>query len=166
MPTVHHRDAEPRDVPLILRMIRELAEYEALLHAVEADEAALHRTLFAPEPKVFAMIVECDGEPAGFALYYYTYSTFQGKHGIYIEDLYIRPAWRNQGLGKGVFRCLADKACREDFGRIEWSVLDWNSDAIAFYERQGAVAMNEWIRMRLEGEAITALAAPTSDGAV
>jgi len=164
MSTVLCRPAEPGDVPEILAMIRELAAFEGLARTVEADEAALHDALFARDPKVFALIAVCGEEPAGFAACSYTFSTFQGRCGLYLEDLYIRPPWRRHGVGKRIFRELAAVAVREGCGRVAWDVHDWNSDAVAFYERQGAVAMNEMMTMRLEGEALRTLATTAQDG--
>lgn len=128
------------------------------MHEVTATEEAIRHTLFGPSPKAFAVIAECGNAPAGFALCFYNYSTFQGRPGLYIEDLYVSPDFRGRGIGKGFFRVLARKALREGCGRIQWWVLDWNAPTIAFYNSIGARAMDEWTVYRLEGAAIQALA--------
>jgi GNAT superfamily N-acetyltransferase len=152
------RPATPEDAGLILTFIRELAEYEKLLHEVQADEAQLRATLFAPTPKVFARIAEAGGEPVGFALYFFNYSTFLGKHGLYIEDVYVRPAYRGCGYGTELFRDLARIALSEGCGRMEWWVLDWNDPAIAFYRKLGAEPMSDWTVFRLTRDALEPLA--------
>lgn len=158
MPDIIIREAQSRDTLLILQFICELAEYEKLRHEVVADEAALHASLFGASPKVFACIAEVNGEAAGFALFFYNFSTFMGKHGIYLEDLYIRPAFRGAGIGKRLLAYLADKAVKENCGRLEWWVLDWNEPAIDFYGKLGAVPMDEWTVQRVTGEALLKLA--------
>jgi GNAT superfamily N-acetyltransferase len=152
------RPAAPADTPLILGFIRELAEYERLIHEVEASEADLARDLFGPSPRIFCDIAEIGGEPIGFALWFYSYSSFRGRHGIYLEDLFVRPAARGRGAGKALLRRLAQRCVEERLGRLEWAVLDWNAPAIGFYDALGAEAMNEWIVRRLTGEALEALA--------
>lgn len=152
------RDAVLADAPLVLSFIRELAEYEKLSHEVVATEGDIRMTLFGSSPKAFAMIAELEGKPAGFALCFYNYSTFQGKPGIYLEDLYVRPEFRGQGLGKAFFQHLAQRAVREDCGRIQWWVLNWNEPSIEFYKSMKAVPMDEWTVYRLEGRAIHDLA--------
>ena len=152
------REAQPEDAPLVLQFIHELAEYEKLRHEVVADEATLHASLFCAQPKVFALIAEVNGEAAGFALFFYNYSTFLGKHGIYLEDLYILPAFRGAGLGKRLLAYLADKAVKENCGRLEWWVLNWNQPAIDFYGRIGADPMDEWTVQRVTGDALVKLA--------
>ena len=152
------RAAVPADASLIFGLVRELAEYERLSHAVEAREADIARDLFGPEPRVFCDVVEAQGEPIGFALWFYNYSTFKGRHGIYLEDLFVRPAARGSGAGKALLRRLARRCLDEGLGRLEWAVLDWNQPAIGFYDALGAQAMNEWIVRRLTGEALQALA--------
>lgn len=158
------RDAQPEDVRHIFRFICELAEYEKLRHEVVTDEAALQAALFAPSPKVFALIAEHDGAPAGFALYFYNFSTFLGRHGIYLEDLYISPEKRGKGIGKRVLAYLADKTLREGCGRLEWSVLDWNTPALDFYGAIGAAPMDEWTVQRLTGQALADLAQENTQG--
>lgn len=158
MPPVTIRDAQPADSALILQFICELAEYEKLRHEVVADETVLHAALFGESPKVFACIAEIGGEAAGFALFFYNFSTFMGKHGIYLEDLYIRPAFRGAGIGKRLLTYLADKAVKENCGRLEWWVLDWNQPALDFYGKIGAVPMDEWTVQRVTGDALVNLA--------
>lgn len=153
------RSAAPADARLILEFIRDLAEYERLLDTVEATEADIARDLFGPAPRAFCDIAERDGEPVGFALWFYSYSTFRGRHGIYLEDLFVRPPARGSGAGKALLRNLARRCVNEELGRLEWAVLDWNTPAIGFYDSLGAEALNEWTVRRLTGEALTALAA-------
>lgn len=153
------RPASADDVPLIRLLIAELAEYEKLAHAVVATEADLRAQLFGAQPAAEVLIGEVDGEPAGFALFFHTFSTFLGKRGLYLEDLFVRPAFRGAGLGRHLMAALARIALQRDCGRFEWSVLDWNQPAIAFYRRLGATGMDEWTVQRLEGAALHALAA-------
>ncbi len=151
------RPAVAADGPLILSFIRELAEYERLLHEVDATSAMIEVALFGPHPRIFCDIAEWAGEPAGFALWYYTFSTFQGRHGIYLEDLFVRPAYRGRGLGKALLERLAARTRDEKLGRLEWSVLDWNEPSIAFYRSLGAEPVAGWTRYRLAGEPLRAL---------
>jgi GNAT superfamily N-acetyltransferase len=151
------RDALPEDTDLILAYIRELADFERLSHECVVDAGLLRRFLFE-DRRAQAMMAEWDGEPAGFALYFYNFSTFLGRPGIYLEDLFVRPAFRRKGIAKSVFQALASKAVAEECGRFEWSVLDWNENAIAFYRGLGAAAMDEWTAQRLSGEALRRLA--------
>jgi GNAT superfamily N-acetyltransferase len=151
------RAAVRGDVPLILRLIRELAEYEKLLGDVEASEEALERTLFPAAggtPAAHVVIGELDGVPAGFAVYFFNYSTFLAKPGLYLEDLFVRPASRGKGLGKALLLRLARLANELGCGRMEWSVLDWNKPSIEFYQRVGAVPLDDWTIFRLTGEAL------------
>ncbi|MBU3672187.1 MAG: GNAT family N-acetyltransferase [Sinobacteraceae bacterium] len=156
------RCAEAADVPLILALIRELADYEKLLHAVDATEDTLGAALFAESPRVFCDIAEWhDGTTcrvAGFALWFYNFSTFRGRHGIYLEDLYVRPEYRGRGIGKALLVQLAERCVREGLTRLEWSVLDWNEPALRFYESLGALGLREWIPHRVTGEALQTLA--------
>ncbi|NNM71455.1 GNAT family N-acetyltransferase [Enterovirga aerilata] len=156
------RPARPGEAPLVLQLVRELAEYERLLHAVEATGAVLDLALFGPEPRIFCDIVEWSGEPAGFALWYYTFSTFQGRHGIYLEDLFVRPDHRGQGLGKALLERLAARCRDGELGRLEWSVLDWNEPSIGFYRALGAEPVSGWTRYRLAGEPLSQLASEPS----
>ena len=150
------RPAAPADVPAILGFIRELAEYEKLSHAVVATEGALRRHLFGEggRPAAECLIGEIGSAPQGFALYFTSFSTFLARPGIYLEDLYVRPAARGRGLGKALFTRLAALAVERGCGRLEWSVLDWNEPAIGFYRRMGAEPMSEWTVFRLSGEAL------------
>jgi GNAT superfamily N-acetyltransferase len=152
------RDAAPADAPLIVSFIRELAEYERLADAAAATDADIERALFAAQPKVFAMIVEWEGAPCGFALYFFNFSTFAGKHGVYLEDLFVREGHRGKGIGKALLARLARIARENDCARLEWSVLDWNAPSIAFYTSLGAVPMDEWTVYRLTGPALSTLA--------
>jgi diamine N-acetyltransferase len=152
------RPALPDDAALILRLIRDLAVYEKLDHELEATQEGVAASLFGPNPRVFCDIAEWAGEPAGFALWFYNYSTFLGRHGLYLEDLFVEPRFRSHGIGKALLAQLARRCIDERLGRLEWSVLDWNEPAIRFYERQGAVLRKEWIGCRVTGEALRALA--------
>jgi len=154
------RPARHQDAALVCAFIRELAEYERLLLDCVATPEAVAETLFASNPRVFCDIAEVDGEPAGFTLWFYSYSTFQAKHGIYLEDLYVRPQFRGHRLGKALLVQLAKRAVDENCGRFEWSVLDWNTQSIAFYTALGARAVEGWTRFRLDGEALKRMAAP------
>lgn len=149
------RSATAADVPLILAFIRDLAEYEKLSHEVVATEESLHRTLFGSPPAAQVVIAEVDGQPAGFALYFFNYSTFLAKPGLYLEDLFVKPAFRGAGTGKALLLHLAKIANARGCGRMEWSVLDWNEPAIKFYESLGARRMKEWQICRLTGPALT-----------
>jgi GNAT superfamily N-acetyltransferase len=153
------RPACPDDAALVLSLIRDLADYERLAHEVEATEEAIAASLFSPTPRVFCEIAEWQGEPAGFALWFYNYSTFLGRHGIYLEDLFVEPRFRSNGIGQALLAHLARRCVAEKLGRLEWSVLDWNEPAIRFYERQGAVLRREWLSCRVAGAALERLAA-------
>jgi GNAT superfamily N-acetyltransferase len=155
--TLTIRAATLADTATILRFIRDLADYEKLLHEVKATEADLARDLFGPDPKVFCDIAEWNGEPVGFALWFYTFSTFQGRHGIWLEDLYVDPAMRGKGLGKSLLTHLAQRCVREGLGRFEWWVLDWNEPSIDFYKAQGGIMQDEWTKVRVEGDALLRL---------
>lgn len=151
------RDATADDIPLILGFIRGLAEYEKLLADVEATEASLARTLFPAEgaPAALCLLAYADdGVPAGFALYFFNYSTFLGRPGLYLEDIFVLPAYRRQGIGKGLLLRLAKLANERECGRMEWSVLDWNQPAIDFYKSLGAQMLTDWTTCRLTGEAL------------
>ena len=152
------RAATPGDVPLILAFIQELAAYEKLGDKVVATEEGLHRSLFGGRPAAEVLIAEVDGAPAGFALFFHNYSTFLGQSGIYLEDLFVRPAHRHRGIGRALLARLASTALERGCGRLEWAVLDWNEEAIGFYRRLGAVAMEGWTTYRLAGEALVDLA--------
>jgi GNAT superfamily N-acetyltransferase len=152
------RVATAADAPLILQFIRELAEYERMLDEVEATVADVRRDLFGENPRAFCEIAEHDGEAVGFALWFYNYSTFRGRAGIYLEDLFVRPAARGVGAGKALLRRLAKRCVEADLGRLEWAVLNWNTPSIEFYDSLGAAAMTEWTVRRLDGEALANLA--------
>jgi GNAT superfamily N-acetyltransferase len=152
------RPAERADAALIFDFVRKLAEYERLLHAVVATEADVVRDLFGPNPRVFCDLAFWDGAPAGFALWFHNYSTFRGRHGLYLEDLFVEPAYRGRGIGKALLRHLAQRCQAEGFARLEWQVLDWNAPSIAFYKSLGAVAVDDWTVFRLSDEALKKLA--------
>jgi GNAT superfamily N-acetyltransferase len=152
------RPAGPDDAGLILAFIRELAEYEQLSHQVNADEADVRALLFDPNPRAFCDIAEVNDEPVGFAFWFYNVSTFEGRCGLYLEDLYVRPAARGAGAGKALLANLARRCVNEGLPRIQWAVLDWNAASIAFYDRLGATARTEWITRQLAGDALRALA--------
>ena len=158
-PAIVIRPAVREDTGQILAFIRELAEYEKLAHEAAADEAGLAQQLFGPTPRAEVLIAEVDGEAAGFALFFHNFSTFVGKPGLYLKDLFVRPQYRGIGLGKRLMVRLAKIALDRDCGRFEWSVLDWNTPAIDFYRTLGAVGMDEWTGQRVTGDALTALAA-------
>ena len=157
--TVSIRSATPADLPLIAQFIRDLADYEKLAHEVRFDEAKLGEKLFGPRPYAEVLIGEIDGTPQGFALFFHNFSTFEGRPGIYLEDLFVRPEARGSGLGKALLTHLAALCTARDCARLEWSVLDWNAPAIGFYQSLDAKLMDEWTVMRVDGDALTALAA-------
>lgn len=157
--TISIRPATLADLPLIAQLIRDLADYEKLADEVRFDEAVLGQKLFGPRPYAEVVIGELDGVPQGFALFFHNFSTFEGKPGIYLEDLFVRPAARGSGLGKALLAHLAALALERDCARLEWSVLDWNEPAIGFYKRLGAKLMDEWTGMRVEGENLAQLGA-------
>ncbi len=163
-PAIVIRPAVREDAGRILAFIRELAEYEKLAHEAVADEAGLARQLFGPTPRAEVLIAEVDGEAAGFALFFHNFSTFVGKPGLYLEDLFVRPQHRGLGLGKRLMARLAKLAVERDCGRFEWSVLDWNTPAIDFYRSLGAVGMGDWTVQRVVGDALAALAAQDAAG--
>lgn len=152
------RPATPADVPLILRLIRELADYEKLAHEVTATEADLHESLFGPRPIIEVLIAEAEGEAAGYALCFHNYSTFLCKRGLYLEDLFVRPRFRGRGIGKLLLSHLAKLAVDRGCVRFEWAVLDWNEPAIEFYRSLGARPLEDWTVFRLTGEALQKLA--------
>lgn len=156
------RPARPDDVPAIWQLIRDLAEYERSLPEVTATQADLHSSLFGPDPAVFAHVAEHEGEVAGFALWFLNYSTWTGRHGIYLEDLYVRPDLRGTGYGRQLLAELAALCVERGYARLEWWVLDWNKPARGFYEKLGAIRMDEWTVHRLTGAALAALAASRS----
>lgn len=152
------RTAIAADLPLIAQFIRDLAEYERLAHEVRFDEAVLGERLFGPRPYAEVLIGEIDGVPQGFALFFHNFSTFEGKPGIYLEDLFVRPDARGSGLGKALLKRLAALAIERDCARLEWWVLDWNEPAINFYKSLDAKPMDEWTTFRVDGDALNRLA--------
>jgi GNAT superfamily N-acetyltransferase len=152
------RPAVPTDVPLIRDLIGELAEYERLAHEARATDALLHEHLFGARPAAEAVIAEAGGEPAGFALFFTSFSTFEAKPGIWLEDLFVRPAHRRAGIGRALLAHLAALALERGCVRFEWAALDWNEPALAFYRSLDARAMPEWVQHRLDGDALARLA--------
>jgi GNAT superfamily N-acetyltransferase len=150
--------ATERDVPVILEMIRGLAEYEKLADTVEATEDRLRRTLFGEHPSAEVLLAYDGDDCAGFALFFANYSTFLAKPGLYLEDIFVRPPARGKGIGQALLRKLGAMAVERGYGRMEWSVLDWNQPAIGFYQKLGAVPMTEWTTFRMTGDAIGRLA--------
>jgi len=157
------RPATPGDVRLILALIRELAEYEKLAGEVVATETSLLDSLFGKQPPAEVVLAEADGAAAGFALFFTSYSTFLGRPGIYLEDLFVREPFREHGIGRALLTHLAGIAVARGCGRLEWAVLDWNEPAIGFYERLGARPMSDWTTYRLSGDALRALAPQAKD---
>lgn len=158
MSMIEIRPANPEDCSLILRFITELAIYEEAEDAVVATEADIRNTLYARDSTTNAVICEIDNQPVGFAVYFFNYSTWLGKHGLYLEDLYVSPEYRGSGAGKALLKHLAKIAVSKQCGRFEWSVLDWNEPAIKFYQSIGAEPQNEWVAYRLTGKALVDLA--------
>ena len=158
------RPATVADVALVLAFIRDLAEYERLAHEVVATEPLLRETLFGERPGAEVVIAELDGEPVGFALFFHNFSTFLGRPGLYLEDLFVRPAARGHGVGRALLARLAAIAVARGCGRFEWAVLDWNEPAIGFYRRLGAVPLDDWTVQRVTGEALHRLAAEDRTG--
>ncbi|MGL3209927.1 N-acetyltransferase family protein [Bradyrhizobium sp. BR 1433] len=152
------RRARPDEAGLVFSLVRELAEYEKLLHEVHASEADIADALFGANPRLYCDIAEWNGEPAGFAVWFVNFSTFAGRHGIYLEDLFVRPALRGKGIGKALLVHLAKECLGNGWSRLQWAVLDWNAPSIAFYKSLGAELMNEWTICRVSGEALSALA--------
>jgi GNAT superfamily N-acetyltransferase len=150
------RAAEPRDVPAIVGLIAELAEFEQLTHLLQVTPESLQPHLFGPRPVAEAMVAEVGGEVVAFALYFTNFSTFLGQPGLYLEDLYVKPAHRQAGIGKALLRHLGRLAAERGYGRFEWSVLDWNVNAIRFYEKMGATLLPDWRICRVTGEALQA----------
>ncbi len=153
------RPATREDIPTILHFVRELAIYEKAEHEMQSTSAHLERTMFCENPSVFGLICLDGDTPVGFAVYFFNYSTWQGRHGLYLEDLYVSPECRGRGAGKALLQHLAAIAVDKDCGRFEWSVLDWNAPSIAFYDSLGAKPQSEWIRYRMTGQALEDLAA-------
>jgi GNAT superfamily N-acetyltransferase len=159
MNTTTIRSAEPRDVNAIIAMIQELAEFEKLTHLLQATPNKLHQHLFGDKPVIEAVVVESDtAQLLGYALFFTNYSTFLAQPGLYLEDLYVKPSERGRGIGESLLNHLGRLAVQRGYGRFEWSVLDWNVNAIRFYERMGATVMPEWRICRVAGEALQAFA--------
>ena len=156
------RSARREDSALIFALVRELADYEKLTSAVDATPEQIAEALFAPAPPIFCDIGEWDGEPAGFAVWFLNFSTFRGRHGIYLEDIFVRPAFRRRGIGKALLQRLAKHCADQGYARFEWAVLDWNEPSLAFYRSIGAQVLDDWRICRLSGEALRAFA---GDGA-
>ena len=156
--TIRIKPASPADTPIILQLIRELAEFERLLHEVQATEEQLREQLFGARPGAEVVIARMGDEVAGFALFFHNFSTFLAKPGLYLEDLYVRQKFRGQGCGEALLRYLARTALERGCGRLEWSVLDWNVRAIDFYKSLGAVQMDQWTVHRVTGDALVKLA--------
>ena len=156
--TVAVRVARADEAPLIHRLVGELAAYEKLAHEALATVSDIEQALFGPAPRVFCDIAEAGGEPVGFALWFYNFSTFVGRHGLYLEDLYVRPGARGLGAGRALLAGLAQRCIAESLGRLEWSVLDWNAPAIGFYDSLGTDALDGWTTRRLTGEPLARLA--------
>ena len=155
---INIRSAMPSDTRVIYALIRELAVYEKLLDVVDATERMIGDALFGQSPRAFCELAEWDGQVVGFSLWFYNFSTFRGRHGIYLEDLFVRPDFRGKGLGKALIVSLARRCVAEDLARFEWSVLDWNAPSIAFYKALGATMQDDWTGCRVTGEALAALA--------
>lgn len=158
MSAIGIRPATPADVPAIVAFLRELAEYERLSHEVIAGETDFHAALFGERPVVEAVIASVDDQPVGYALFFPNFSTFLGKPGLYLEDLYVRPSARGLGVGRALLVHLARIAVERGWGRFEWAVLDWNEPAIGFYKKMGAELMDDWTICRLTGEPLVKLA--------
>jgi GNAT superfamily N-acetyltransferase len=152
------RPAEPRDVPALIAMVLELAEYENAPEQAIATDADFSRDLFGESPRVHSLVVEVSGEVVAYAFYFLNYSTWLGRHGIYLEDLYVRPAFRGKGYGKALLIRLAQECVEKGYGRLDWSVLDWNTPSRDFYAALGAKGLTEWVPYRAEGDALANLA--------
>ena len=164
-PTVTIRPAVPADADLVFALVSELAAFERLAHEVVSSPARLAEALFAPHPRVFCDVAEWDAEAAGFALWFYDFSTFEGRHGIYLADLCVRPAFRGRAVGKRLLQGLAARCLAENLPRLSWAVLDWNTDAIGFYRAHGADLRTEWTTCRVSGAALRTLGASVPEGA-
>ena len=152
------RDATRQDLPTVLRLVRGLADYEKLAHEAVATEADFDLALFGPQPKIHAILVDMRGKPIALAMWFYNFSTFLGRPGIYVEDVFVEPEHRHRGIGGELFRHLARRAVAENCGRLEWSVLDWNEPSIRFYRALGAKPQDGWTTQRVSGDDLTALA--------
>jgi GNAT superfamily N-acetyltransferase len=164
-PNLQIRFAQPADVPTLFSLIQALADYEQLSHQVTGTTAQLGEHLFGPRPYIEAVLAEVEGEVAGFALFFPNYSTFLTQPGLYLEDLFVLPDFRRQGVGKALLIYLAQLAVKRGYGRFEWSVLDWNASAISFYETMGATVLPDWRICRVTGESLTRLASKAAGSA-
>jgi len=149
------------EIPGLLEMIRELAAFEHLTHTVEATTASLEESLFGPRAVAGALLARQDGEPAGYAIYFFTFSSFVGRRGLWLDDVYVRPNFRRHGLGLGLIQAVARIGVEHHCGRFEWTALDWNRNALDFYQRLGAQAMADWVLLRLDAEGLQRLATPS-----
>jgi len=149
----------PDDVPAVVALVRELADYERALHEVRLTDEQLHDRLFGEAPALYGHVAEVEGNVVGMALWFLNFSTWRGTHGVYLEDLYVQPAHRGTGLGRELLRALAALCVERGYARLEWSVLDWNTPSIEFYQKAGAVPMDEWTVFRLTDEALSSFAA-------
>src|SRR5579885_3037815 len=156
--TLAIRRAQPADAALVFAFICELAEYEKLTHEVDATPDDIAAALFAPQPRLFCDLAEWDGAPAGFAVWFLNFSTFRGRHGLYLEDVFVRPQFRGRGIGKALMQKLARTCVDNGYARFEWAVLDWNAPSIAFYESIGAELKSEWTICRMSGPALSRFA--------
>jgi GNAT superfamily N-acetyltransferase len=152
------RDAKPADAALVYSLVRELADYERLSDEVSATADDIASALFAPQPRLFCDLAEWGGTPAGFAMWFVNFSSFRGRHGIYLEDIFVRPAFRAKGIGKALMRGLAGRCLAQGYGRFEWAVLGWNASAIDFYRNIGANVLDDWRICRLSGDALAQFA--------
>lgn len=145
------------DIPVLLELIRELARFEHLEDQVKATAESLQDALFGPQPAAGALLASCGGEPVGYALYFFTFSSFVGRPGLWLDDVYVRPAYRKRGLGLGLIKAVAQIGVERNCGRFEWTALDWNKNALDFYRRLGAQAMDEWVLLRLDSDGMRRL---------
>jgi GNAT superfamily N-acetyltransferase len=153
----------PDEVPVLLELIRELARFEHLEHEVQATAESLKDSLFAPQPVAGALLARCDGQPAGYAIYFFTFSSFVGRAGLWLEDVYVRPEFRRRGLGRGLIEAAARIGAERNCGRFEWTALNWNERALEFYRRLGARKMDEWVLLRMDSEGLRRLASGADD---
>lgn len=153
------------EVPILLELIRELARFEHLEHEVQATVESLNGSLFGPQPVAGALLARCDGEAAGYAIYFFTFSSFVGRAGLWLEDVHVRPPFRKRGLGHGLIEAVARIGAERNCGRFEWTVLNWNERALAFYHRLGARAMNEWVLLRMTSADLRRLGSAAGDKA-
>ena len=160
--TLAIRRAQPADAALVFALVCELADYENLQHEVDATPEEIAKALFAPQPRLYCDLAEWDGAPAGFAVWFLNFSTFRGRHGIYLEDVFVRPEFRGRGIGKALMRQLARTCVSNDYARFEWAVLDWNVPSIAFYESIGAEIKSEWKICRMSGASLARFAEAVS----